>query len=82
MRRSERREETLEVLRQRWAAIFSWDLDPSSWNNLLDLDRYQIGTLLESIKLMKGTADPDPAKVYVRFQKMIEKMAAKYEPRD
>jgi hypothetical protein len=64
----------IALAKARWAAVpFHFDLSDETWQQLAE--QYRTGEILQAIKLMKGTADPRPERVYARFVQMIERIS-------
>ncbi len=74
-----RSEGARELLQERWAQIFPFDLADETLDQLLA--EHQPGTLLEAIKLARDVRDHDVAKAYQYFLKKLAHVASKYEPR-
>lgn len=59
---------------QRWKTQFPFDLDPSTWDELFA--QFRPAEVLHGITMMRGTRDTRPEKVYIRFQQMLDRIAA------
>lgn len=73
--------QAIALAKTRWAQQFPFDLDEQTWVDIFSRHS-QPGEVLEAVKLMKGTVDPRPERVFERFQRVLDKVSARYEPRD
>jgi hypothetical protein len=68
-------DEAKALAKQRWAQLFAFDLDETTWSSLFSI--YRPGEVLEGIRLMRNTRDPRPEKVFARFQQTLERNQTK-----
>jgi hypothetical protein len=55
---------------KRFAELFPFDLDASTWDDLFA--RHRPGVILEAVKRMADTRDHRPDKIYARLLVLIE----------
>jgi len=62
------------LAKQRWAEVNSFDLEDDTWHLLFQ--QHRPCDILQAIRYMRNTKDPDPGRRYQRFVRLLENLTA------
>lgn len=67
-------EQARALAAERWKQFYSFDLDPSTWDELFSA--YHPCDVLQACKELKGTRSQNPAVIYERLLYILESLRA------
>jgi hypothetical protein len=65
--------DAIQLAKQRWAQLHTFDLDDESWESLFS--QFGPGDILQAIQETKQTRSHDPGKIYGRFEFSLARLA-------